>query len=802
MNTARTPLKHRDLISKMSLQEKASLLSGANFWNTKPIERLGVPSITLTDGPHGLRKQGGKSDHLGLNASLPATSFPTAATLASSWDETLLHDVGAAIGEEAKAENVNVVLGPGLNLVRNPLSGRTFEYFSEDPYVTGKLAASLTRGIQITGVAASPKHFAVNSQELLRMTMNEIVDERSLHELYLEGFRRVVTEASPQVIMSSYNRVNGEFANETPQLLDQILRKDWGFNGVVVTDWGGEHDRVTGLIAGNHLEMPSSGGITDKEVEAAVEKGDISTSLLDERVNDLLELTFTTHQTLLEAAGVNIATLHDKHHRLAVEAAERSMVLLRNEDTTLPLKHTQSVAIIGDFALTPRYQGAGSSLINPTKIDNAYDELAAAGVSIHGYAQGFRRFGGSRTRLVREAVKVAQEADVALVFLGLDESSEAEGMDRPHMRLPQNQLELMAALLEAGIRPVVVLAGGAPVELPFADGTAAILHSQLGGQGSGRAVARILTGSVNPSGKLAVSYPLTYGDVPSAKYFPGRETTAEHREGLYVGYRYYDTVIADVRYPFGHGLSYTNFTYSHMNATQDEVSVTVKNTGKKTGAETVQVYVRSLDSPVYHPYQELRAFAKATLKPDEKQRITLALDDHAFAHYSVKHGAWVTIAGRYEIAVGASSRDISHTTIIEVAGKSAKSFKPTTAEKTSSTYKLLEVYRSGAVQNASSAAFAALLGKKLPRATWDRRKKLTKYDTLRQLQYTNWLGRSFYRLVLTYRWFLLKIGRPLQANNIFFAIDMPFYKLVRFSGGRVSERRIKRILWWVNRRGR
>lgn len=775
----------------MTLEEKASLLSGANFWHTKPIERLGIPSIMLTDGPHGIRKQGGKSDHLGLNKSLPATCFPTAATLASSWDTGLLERVGAAIGEEAKAEQVSVVLGPGLNLVRNPLGGRTFEYFSEDPYITGELAAHMTQGIQSTGVAASPKHFAVNSQEHLRMSMDEIVDERTMHELYLEGFRRVVQGAHPRVIMSSYNKVNGVFANEHRELLDEILVKKWGFNGVVVTDWGGEHDRVAGLIAGNHLEMPSSGGVTDAEVVAAVKNGDVSEELLDARVNDLLELTLSTQATLKETPTINQPVLHETHHALATEAAEQSMVLLRNEHNTLPLKRGQTVAVIGEFAKTPRYQGAGSSLINPTQLDNSLDALISSGVTVTGFSKGFHRFGKRSKRLQKEAVALAKQADVALVFLGLDESSEAEGLDREHMQLPQNQRDLIEALTEAGIQPVVILAGGAPVELPFAEDTSAILHSILGGQAGGTAIVRILTGAANPSGKLAVSYPVSYADVPSANYFPGKERTAEHREGLYVGYRYYDTAHVAVRYPFGYGLSYTQFAYSDIHATHQEVTATITNTGDRAGAEVVQVYIRPPHSGVFRPMQELKAFTKVFLKAGESKTLTLPLDTHAFAHFDTVRHSWAVIDGDYEVCVGSSSRDIQGSAVVSVEGVTAETISP---EKRTA----LEPYYTGDVQHVSNASFEALLGYAPPKAKWDRKKALTLYDTPRQLHYANWLGRSTYKLLLLSRRALLFFGKPLTANNVFFLIDMPFYKLPRLSGGKVKTAHLERFLRWVN----
>ena len=424
-------LKHKDLIEKMTLEEKASLLSGENFWNTKPVERLGIPSIMLTDGPHGLRKQGGKADNLGLNKSIPATCFPTAATLANSWDVDMLEEVGRALAKECQKEQVSVILGPGLNIKRNPLCGRNFEYFSEDPYLTGKLAASMIRGIEEMGVVACPKHFAVNSQEHLRMTMDEIVDERALRELYLEGFRYAVTEGKPRTIMSSYNKVNGEHANENHHLLKEILIDEWNFNGVVITDWGGNNERVPGLVAGNHLEMPSSGGVTDQEVVDAVNKGTLSEELVNERVDKLLSLVFES-----EKNKQHLEVDYKEHHQKAIEFAKQSMVLLKNDENILPLKKNQTVAVIGDFAKIPRYQGAGSSLIEPTFLDNAYDALLGRDISIVGYNKGFNRYGGKNASLRNEAVAPAQQADVVILFLGLDEGSEAEGVDRADMSLP------------------------------------------------------------------------------------------------------------------------------------------------------------------------------------------------------------------------------------------------------------------------------------------------------------------------------------------------------------------------------
>ena len=649
----------------MTLTEKASLLSGANFWNTAGIERLGIPSMMLTDGPHGLRKQAGKADHLGLSSSVPATCFPTAAALAASWDESLLKAVGQAIGAEAAAHKVSVLLGPGLNIVRDPLAGRAFEYFSEDPYNSGKLAAAMVRGIQANGIAATPKHFAVNSQEHMRMSIDEVVDERTMRELYLEGFRRVIQEAQPRMLMTAYNKVNGTYANEHPQLLDTILRGEWKYKGALVTDWGGNHNPVAGVAVGGALEMPSSNGLTAAALVAAVQKGDLSEQVLDERVDGLLDVVFGTTEALKNAPDVQ----YDTHHRLAREAAERSIVLLQNTNATLPLKQGETVAVIGDFAKNPRYQGAGSSLVNPTRVTNALQSLLQTdNVTVVGYEPGFTRTGQKSTRRRRRAVALAQKASTVVVFLGLDEAKEAEGIDRQTMALPAVQLELIDAIAAVHKKVVVVLAAGGALEVPFADKVQAIIHSSLSGQAGGEAVVNVLTGVHNPSGKLAVSWPYRYGDAPTARYFPGHEATAEHREGLFVGYRYYETANVAVRYPFGHGLSYTTFDYSNVSANEHGVKVTITNTGKVDGEEIVQVYIQPKQAAVFRPVRELKGFVKVALKPGEQKTVSVEFDDHAFAYYSVAHQAWVVDGGVYEVEVGASVRDIRQTVSVTVKG--------------------------------------------------------------------------------------------------------------------------------------
>lgn len=779
-------LKHKELIGAMTLEEKASLLSGENFWNTKPVTRLGIPSIMLTDGPHGLRKQGGQTDNLGLNASIPATCFPTAATLANSWDVQLLAEMGRTLGEECLKEQVSVILGPGLNIKRNPLCGRNFEYFSEDPYLTGKLAASMTRGIEELGVTACPKHFAINSQEHLRMSMDEIVDERALRELYLEGFRYAVTEGKPGMVMSSYNKVNGEHANENHHLLKEILVDEWGFDGVVVTDWGGNNDRVAGLITGNHLEMPSSGGVTDLDVIEAVKSGVIPEQLVNERVDDLLSLIFKSEKSKEHPISVN----YEEHHQKAIEFAKRSMVLLKNDENILPLKKDARVAVIGDFAKTPRYQGAGSSQVAPTRLDNAYDALLRRDLSIGGYSQGFKRLGGKSNALVNEAVNLSKSADVVLLFLGLDEGSEAEGVDRADMNLRVEQLDLVEKIRQVNENIVIVLSGGAPVELPFAPQVKAILHGYLGGQGSGEAVASLLVGESVPSGKLAETYPLVYRDVPSSNYYPGRERTSEHRESIYIGYRYFDTAKKDVRYPFGHGLSYTTFAYSDLQLNGNSVTFRVKNTGTVAGAEIAQVYISKRGSVIFRPEQELNGFQKQSIDPGETKTFQIELDEHAFAFYHIGEKRWVIEPGEYEVRVGASSRDIRLSRQTSIIG-----------EKIENPYdeKLIKPYLSGAVHDVSSADFANLYGKPLPEPLWNRNAELGMNDTVAQGRYRGGVGRLINGLLMAIRKYYLLREEPIKANNVYFVQNLRFQQAYRFSMGKVKQGTIENIMVFINK---
>lgn len=778
--------KHQSLIKKMTLEEKASLLSGENFWNTKAIERLDIPSIMLTDGPHGLRKQGGKADHLGLNASIPATCFPPAGTLANSWDTGLIEEVGEHIGREAAAEEVSVLLGPGLNIVRNPLGGRSFEYYSEDPFLSGRLAAAAVQGIQKNGIAASPKHFAVNSQEHLRMTIDEIVDERSLREIYLEGFRHVVEHAKPKTIMSAYNKVNGEYANENTHLLSTILQKEWGFKGVTVTDWGGENDRIAGLLAGNQLEMPSSNGITDREIVAAVRDESLDVSIVDDAVSDMLELILHTKKAFKRPSSIDFKA----HHKKAVEAASRSMVLLKNDNGILPLKPKTRVAVIGDFAQNPRYQGAGSSLVNPAELVTTLDSLQASRLEVVGYTAGFHRTGGTNRRLLKQATELSRSADVALLFLGLDESLEAEGLDRPHMRLSDAQYDLVQLVTAENKNVVVVLSGGAPVELPFVKHVPAVLHGFLGGQGGGQAITDIITGKINPSGKLALTYPRSYHDVPSALFYPGKETTSEHREGIFVGYRYYDTADVPVLFPFGHGVSYTMFEYSDVHVGRHTVSWTVKNVGTVAGEEVGQVYIGLPSSTIPRARRELKGFSKVFLKPGESKKVAVRLDDHAFRYYNPVAARWVTEPGEYVIEIGASLEDIRLSYTVVLKGDTA----PIPHEP-----EVIAAYIHGNVKRITSQTFSKLVGRDLPVPRWDRSKPLTLEDTVEQLRYANFIGKSFRGVILLVQRLFFLLNKPIAGNNVEFILALPFAKIDRFTKEKVSRKAVERFLKLVNK---
>ena len=757
------------LLKELTLEEKCALLSGAETFKTRGMPEHGIPQIWLSDGPHGLRKQAGESDHLGLNPSVPATCFPTASAVANSWDAALGEEIGAALGEEAAAQEVSVVLGPGLNMKRNPLCGRSFEYFSEDPYLAGKLAAGYIRGIQSKGVAACPKHFAVNSQETRRMASDSIVDERTLREIYLTGFEIAVKEGHPRSIMSSYNLVNGTYANENKHLLMEILRGEWGFDGAVITDWGGSNDHALGVKNGSTLEMPAPGGDSVRELLAAVESGKISESDIDARLSELLPLVFDT-KAALDAAPREFDAA--AHHALARRAAAESLVLLKNEGSLLPLAAGSKVAVIGDFAKNPRYQGAGSSMVNSTQVDVLLDKLIDSELNVIGYQQGFDRHGKPDAALQKSACELATQADTVILCMGLDEIAESEGLDRSNLRLAQNQVDLLQAVAAVNPKIVVVLYSGSVVETPWLDNCQALLYAALGGQAGAGAVADALTGKVNPCGKLAETWPLAYADVPSAADFATRRKTVEYREGLYIGYRYFTTAEKTVRFPFGYGMSYTTFAYSDMAADEQGVSLTVTNTGSVAGTEIVQLYVAKKNSELFRPAKELKGFARVTLAPGEKQRITIMLDDKAFRFWSVKANRWEIEGGEYELLVGASVEDIRLCEKISVHGTS-----------TVHPYedKNLDCYYKGDVLHVSDADFEKLLGHPIPNG----KTKIDRNLTLGELNHARsplgWLVWLVLTILLDVSY---KRGKP--DLNILFQYNMPLRALAKMTNGAIS----------------
>ena len=762
-------MKHTDIISKLTLEQKCALLSGDTVFTTRGYKNAGVPSITLSDGPNGVRKQAGAADHLGLNPSVPATCFPTASAVANSWDTALGEEIGAALGEEAAAQEVSVLLGPGLNMKRNPLCGRSFEYFSEDPYLAGKLAAGYIRGIQSKGVAACPKHFAVNSQETRRMASDSIVDERTLREIYLTGFEIAVKEGHPRSIMSSYNLVNGTYANENKHLLMEILRGEWGFDGAVITDWGGSNDHALGVKNGSTLEMPAPGGDSVRELLAAVESGKISESDIDARLSELLPLVFDT-KAALDAAPREFDAA--AHHALARRAAEESLVLLKNESSLLPLAAGSKVAVIGDFAKNPRYQGAGSSMVNSTQVDVLLDKLIDSELNVIGYQQGFDRHGKPDAALQKSACELAAQADTVILCMGLDEIAESEGLDRSNLRLAQNQVDLLQAVAAVNPKIVVVLYSGSVVETPWLDNCQALLYAALGGQSGAGAVADALTGKVNPCGKLAETWPLTYADVPSAADFATRRKTVEYREGLYIGYRYFTTAEKAVRFPFGYGMSYTTFAYSDLAADEQGVSLTVTNTGSVAGTEIVQLYVAKKDSELFRPAKELKGFARVTLAPGEKQRITITLDDKAFRFWNVKANRWEIEGGEYELLVGASVEDIRLCEKISVHGTAA--VHPYEDRD-------LDCYYKGNVLHVSDADFEKLLGHPIPNG----KTKIDRNLTLGELNHARsplgWLVWLVLTILLDVSY---KRGKP--DLNILFQYNMPLRALAKMTNGAIS----------------
>ena len=766
-------LKYGEIIKQMSLEEKALMMSGKNTWETVDFEKYGIPSMVMSDGPHGLRRQAGAGDHLGLNGSLPATCFPTAATIANSWDEKLGEEIGEALAEEAVTMDVNVILGPGLNIKRSPLCGRNFEYFSEDPYHAGKMAAAYVKGIQSKGISACPKHFAANSQELRRMASDSVVDERTFREIYTTGFEIAIKEGKSKSIMSSYNEINGVYANENRHMLQEILVDEWGFDGYVVSDWGGSNDHALGVKNGSHLEMPGTGKSGMRDIVRAVEDGTLPEEVLDQRLDELLNVIFATHQATVDGKGKQFDI--EGHHALARKAAEESVVLLKNSNNILPLKPGTKVAVIGDFAKTPRYQGAGSSLVNPTKKPEAIlDVIGESGLVMTAYEQGYIRNRKPNAALAKSAVEAAKKADVVLVFAGLDEISESEGLDRTHMHMPQAQNELIDEITAVNSNVIVVLSAGSSIEMPWFDYVKGIVHGYLGGQAGASAIMNVLTGKVCPSGKLNETYPLHYEDTPAFHYYPSKERSSEYREALYVGYRYYTTIGKKVRFPFGYGLSYTTFAYSNLSIDKDGVTFTIKNTGGVEGTEVAQLYVGKQSETIFRPVRELKGFARVTLAPGEEKSVHITFDDKTFRFYDTRTNTWEVESGEYQIMVGTNADTMVLEGTLEVAG---------TVIDGGYSKEILPEYFSGKIENVDDIEYRELYGREIPDGSWSGEIQMN--DAVCQLYYGKGIfGKLFYGVLKL----LLKIsewqGKP--NLNVLFNYNMPIRGYAKMTGGFVT----------------
>ncbi|MBQ3137800.1 MAG: glycoside hydrolase family 3 C-terminal domain-containing protein [Clostridia bacterium] len=784
-------MKNKEILGKLTLEEKATLCTGKDFWRLNGVERLGLPSVTVTDGPHGLSLRKPDGD---LRESVTATCFPSAVTTACSWDRELLYRMGQAMGEECLKEKVSVILGPGVNMKRSPLCGRNFEYFSEDPLLAGELAAGLINGIQSKGVGTSLKHFAVNSQEKRRLIIDSVVDERALREIYLTAFEIAVKKAQPWTVMSAYNRVGGDYCTENGYLQNKILRDEWGFEGVVMSDWGAVNNRVKGLTDGCDLEMPSSHGYNTKKICDAVRNGTLDEKYLDIAADRILTLI----EKSKKASG-EFTYDEEAHHKLAAEICAESAVLLKNEENTLPLSKDKTVAVIGEMARAPRYQGAGSSIIVPTKVTDAFESLMAEGYKVT-FAPGyFKKQDSLNEVMVKDACNVAAKADAVLLFIGLTEEYESEGYDRKTMKLPASHNRLAEEILKVNENVTVVLSGGSPVIMPWAKKVKAILNGYLGGQASGKALAEIISGKVNPSGKLAETYSLSEGDVPCSNYYPGTGLTAEHREGVYIGYRYYDTARKNVLFPFGHGLSYTSFEYSDMKLSAESIKDTdtltvtckIKNIGDRDGAEAVQLYVKDCESTVFRPEKELRDFAKIYLEKGEEKEVSFTLSKRAFAYYNINISDWHVESGKFEILIGASSRDIRLSAVAEIISSQPDVSVPDYRESA-------PCYYGADVKNVPDRQYRALLGRDIPPQYLDVNDKFTAESCLMDAEHTKWGKR-----IIT----LITGGRKPDPNAPGgdpvreITLESPIRGLYSFGQGVFTEKMAEGLLMLLNEEG-
>ncbi len=778
-------IRHEELIKKMTLAEKCRFLSGKTTWLTHDIPRLNIPSMMLSDGPSGLRKQAGAGDHLGLNASTRATCIPSASTIANGWSTEIAENMGDITGADARSQSVQILLGPGLNTKRSTLCGRSFEYYSEDPYLAGKLAAGYIRGVQKNGVSACAKHLAVNSQEMLRMHSDSVMDERTLRELYLTNFEIAVTEGKPRCIMTSYNKLNGTYTNENPHLYE-ILRGEWGYDGMVVTDWGGSNSYTEGVRAGMNLEMPAAGDDSALELMEAVKQGKISEDIVNQRVDEILDVILeTTARKPVEAPAP------EKQHLRVREAAEKCAVLLKNEGGILPLKKECAVAVIGDFAARPRYQGAGSSMVNPQQVDETLPVLEKYFPRKVGYAQGFERLDRENAALEAEALDLAKKAEAVLLYIGLPEGFETEGLDRTHMRLPANQIRLIEKLGALQVPVIGVLSCGSAVEMPWIDHLDALLYGGLGGEAGAEALLRLLAGEANPGGKLAETFPIKYDDTPVSRYYPGEEATSEYREGIYVGYRYFSTAGKPVRFPFGFGLSYTTFEYASLAVSDSGVTFSVTNTGEREGDEIAQLYVSLPGARIFRPAMELKGFARIHLEAGETKKVEIPFDRYTFRYFNVQSNAYEIEGGTWDIMIGASCEDIRLRATWQVRG---------TGKQNPYANAAFDCYRKCDLMQVPDDAFRALLGRKLPPHTWNRSEPLGPNDTIRQMSYAkNPLARMLCRTMTK------KVNRAIENGkpdlNLLFIYNIPFRGMGKMMGGMITAQMAEDLLFACNGHG-
>ncbi len=787
----------KNLVAKMTLEEKASLCSGKDCWNTKAIDRLGIESIMMSDGPHGLRKQLNATDNLGIGASIPATCYPTASAIACSFDRELLYEVGAAMGEACLQEQVSVILGPGANQKRSPLCGRNFEYFSEDPLLSGEMAASMINGIQSTGISTSLKHFAVNNQEKRRMTINAVVDERALRETYLKAFEIAVKKGNPDTVMCSYNRLNGEYTSENTYLLTDILRSEWGFDNAVISDWGAVHDRASGIAAGLDIEMPGNNGFNDKKLVAAVKNKSLSEEALDIAATNACELILKGMRNKRHGYQYD----KEKHHQLAVKALEESAVLLKNNGMLLPGNLQQKAAVIGEFARTPRYQGAGSSKINPIKVENPWDVLVELGGDIT-YAKGYSLDSkGDKTdeaRLIREACAVAKDKDIVYLFAGLPEGDESEGFDRTDLELPETQNKLIEAVSEYNSNIVVILIGGAPVVIPWIDKVKSILLAYLGGEGVGRAIVNLLLGSKVPCGKLAETWPRKLEDTPCYNYYPGGRLTTEYRESIFVGYRYYEKAQKPVLFPFGHGLSYADFTYSHLKLEKKtcsfgesfSISFHITNNSNRTAKETAFIFVAHESEIILLPKKELREFIKIELVPGETKEITLTLDSTTFGYYNTLTKDWYCESGDYPIMVGTSLN--ACTLIDSIHITSPKKPQPNYNRSAPTYYQL-----SNKIFKVDKKEFEELYGSTLPEDIQRAKRPYGPENTLEDVNHTL-IGKIILMFADRMARKVAKVEKEQEGMISATIKEMPFFAMVANGEGGLPENVMEGILEMLN----